>query len=195
METLVKNKFEFHDNVLNFSNKTFYYIESFSSLKIETLGKYDAVILDARDIEFARIILKKFRSHSNIEFYLKPIFLINSKANEDPLLKELIDGIIISFDQIPETINDINQINLKTAQLESSSSNSFEIQLFKKVLNFMFTRETNTFTPYPDILSSIGYCYPTVSVNFETFEEFFETKNKDLTQCLIYLDVKRFRVY
>lgn len=171
MEALVKNKFEFQENILNFSNKTFYYIESFSSLKIDALGKYDAVILDARDIEFARIILKKFRSHSNIEFYLKPIFLINSKTNEDPLLKELIDGIIISFDQIPETINDINQIHLKTAQLESSTSNSFEIQLFKKVLNFMFTRETNTFTPYPDILSSIGYCYPTISVNFETFEE------------------------
>jgi len=171
MDTLVKNKFEFNNNVLNFSNKSFYYLESFSTMKIDALNKYDAIILDARDVEFARIILKKFRSSSNVEFYLKPIFLINAKANEDPLLKELVDGIIVSFDQIPETINDINQISIKIAQLESSTSNSFEVQLFKKVLNFMFTRETNTFTPYPDILSSIGYCYPTISVNFETFEE------------------------
>lgn len=171
MEPLVKNKFEFNDNVLNFSNKSFYYLESFSTLKIDLLNKYDAIILDSHDIEFAKIILKKFRSHSNIEFYLKPIFLINAKVNEDPLLKELIDGIIISFDQIPETINEINQINLKVAQLESSHSNSFEVQLFKKVLNYMFTRETNTFTPYPDVNSSIGYSYPSLSVNFETFEE------------------------
>jgi hypothetical protein len=169
--TAIKNKFEFNNNVLNFSNKTFYYLESFSTLKIDSLNKYDAIILDARDVEFARILLKKFRSHSNIEFYLKPIFLINTKVNDDPLLKELIDGNIVSFDQIPETINDINQISIKTAQLESSTSNSFEVQLFKKVLNFMFTRETNTFTPHPDINSSIGYCYPTISVNFETFEE------------------------
>jgi len=169
--TAIKSKFEFNDNVLSFFNKSFYYFESFSTLKIDTLNKYDAIILDARDVEFARIILKKFRSHSNIEFYLKPIFLINTKTNNDPLLKELVDGTIISFDQIPETINDINQISIKTAQLESSSSNSFEVQLFKKVLNYMFTRETNTFTPHPDINSSIGYCYPTISVNFETFEE------------------------
>ena len=169
--TAIKSKFEFNDNVLSFFNKSFYYLESFSTLKIDTLNKYDAIILDARDVEFARIILKKFRSHSNVEFYLKPIFLINTKPNNDPLLKELVDGTIISFDQIPETINDINQISIKTAQLESSNSNSFEIQLFKKVLNYMFTRETNTFTPLPDINSSIGYCYPTISVNFETFEE------------------------
>ena len=82
MDTSVtKNKFEFNNSVLNFSNKSFYYLESFSTLKIDTLNKYDAIILDARDVEFARIILKKFRSHSNIEFYLKPIFLINTNSS------------------------------------------------------------------------------------------------------------------
>lgn len=170
-KTLANNKVEFHDNVLTCFGKTFFYFESFSSLKIDDLEKYDAIIIDARDIEFTRIIIKKFRSHAGMEFYLKPLFLINNKVTEDPYIKELADGIIISFDQIPETINDINQINMKISRLESSPSSSFEIQVFKKALNYMFTREINTLKPITDINSTIGYCYPVLSVNFDAFEE------------------------
>lgn len=170
-KTLANNKVEFHDNILTCFGKTFFYFESFSSLKIDDLEKYDAIIIDARDVEFTRIIIKKFRSHSNIDFYLKPLFLINNKVTDDPYIKELADGIIMSFDQIPETINDINQINMKITRLESSPSSSFEIQVFKKALNFMFTREINTLKPITDINSTIGYCYPVISVNFEAFEE------------------------
>ncbi|MES2565975.1 MAG: hypothetical protein V4565_03860 [Bacteroidota bacterium] len=170
-KTLANNKVEFHDNVLTCFGKTFFYFESFSSLKIDDLEKYDAIIIDAFDIEFTRIIIKKFRSHAGMEFYLKPLFLINNKATEDPYIKELSDGIIISFDQIPETINDINQINMKITRLETSPSSSFEIQVFKKALNYMFTREINTLKPITDINSTIGYCYPVLSVNFDAFEE------------------------
>ncbi|MBC7695851.1 MAG: hypothetical protein H7141_10455 [Burkholderiales bacterium] len=170
-KTLANNKVEFHDNILTCFGKTFFYFESFSSLKIDDLEKYDAIIIDARDVEFTRIIIKKFRSHSNMEFYLKPLFLINNKVTDDPYIKELADGIIMSFDQIPETINDINQIYMKITRLESSPSSSFEIQVFKKALNFMFTREINTLKPITDINSTIGYCYPLISVNFEAFEE------------------------
>ena len=170
-KTLANSKVEFNDNVLTCFGKTFYYFESFSSLKIDDLEKHDAIIIDARDIEFTRIIIKKFRSHSNIEVYLKPLFLINNKATEDPYIKELTDGMIMSFDQIPETINDINQINMKITRLESSASSSFEVQVIKKALNYMFTRDLNTLKPLIDINSSIGYCYPVLSVNFDAFEE------------------------
>ena len=68
---IAKDKIEFKDNVITFFNKSFYFIESFSSLMIEQYENYDAIILDARDIDFTRIIIKKFRSHSKIEFYLK----------------------------------------------------------------------------------------------------------------------------
>lgn len=170
-KTLANNKVEFNDNVFTCFGKTFYYFESFSSLKIDDLEKYDAIIIDARDLEFTRIIIKKFRSHSNIEVYLKPLFLINNKVSEDPYIKELTDGMIMSFDQIPETINDINQIHMKMTRLESSASSSFEVQVFKKALNFMFTRDLNTLKPLIDINSSIGYCYPVISVNFDMYEE------------------------
>src|ERR1700741_3281461 len=100
------NKIEFKNNVLNYENQLFYYFESFSTLKIDNLVGYDAIILDARDTDFTRIILKKFRSHSNPEFYLKPLFLINYKDFGDPIIEDLHDGLILSIDQIPETVND-----------------------------------------------------------------------------------------
>lgn len=168
---LGKEKIEFQNNVLSYFNKTFYFLESFSSLNIDKLDIYDAIIIDARDIEFTKIIIKKFRSSSNIDFYLKPIFLINNRETKDPYITELTDGIIVSFDQIPETINDINQINLKATQLEQSASGSFEVQIFKKVLNYLFTRNINSFKPFLDSSSSVGYSYPIISVNFESFEE------------------------
>ena len=168
---IATGKIEFKDNVLSYFGKSFFYFESFSTLKIDNLNIYDAIILDARDLEFTRIIVKKFRSSSNIDFYLKPIFLINNKETEDPFVKELTDGIIVSFEQIPETINDINQVNMKISQLEHSTASSFEVQMFKKILDFMFTRGMNNFKPYNDINASIGYSYPIVSVNFDSFEE------------------------
>ena len=168
---IAKDKIEFKDNVITFFNKSFYFIESFSSLMIEQYENYDAIILDARDIDFTRIIIKKFRSHSKIEFYLKPIFLINNRDNDDPYIKELTDGSVVSFEQIPETINDINQIQMRITQLEQSASSSIEIQIFKKVLNFMFTRGVNNLKPHADMNSSIGYSYPIVSVNYDSFEE------------------------
>lgn len=172
METsLTTHKIAFKDNVLSFYNKTFYYLESLSSFAIESLQKYDAIILDARDADFTRIILRKFRSNPDMTFYLKPVFLINAREITDPYIKELNDGTLSSFDQIPEIINDINDISLRTAQLEHSSSASFEVQLFKKVLSYMFTRGINNLKPYPDINSAIGYSYPVISVNFDPFEE------------------------
>src|SRR4051812_30737767 len=101
METKTKdnNNLEFKNNQLVFENQLFYFLESFSTLKIDPLVGYDAIILDASDIDFARIILKKFRNSYNPEFYLKPIFLINTKETNDPIIKNLNDGILFSVDQ------------------------------------------------------------------------------------------------
>ncbi len=166
----IKNNIEFKDNVLSYSNKSFYFLESFSTLKIDFLKPYDAVILDCRDPEYARIIIKKIRSHEEMEFYLKPVFLINSKEHKDPYLIELSDGNILSNEQIPELINDILQISTKSAQIETSIIQKFEARLFKKILNFMFTRDLNSFKPYEDVSTTIGFCYPAISAHFDSFE-------------------------
>lgn len=162
---------KFKDNVLEIENQLLYYIESFSTLKIDHLIGYDAIILEGRDPDFTRIMLRKFRGSSNPEFYLKPIFLINYKETNDPMINDLHDGIILSFDQIPEIINDINQLFVRTTHLDNSPSNSFEVQTMKKVLNYMYTREIKSIKPIPDVNSSIGFSFPVLSVNFELHEE------------------------
>jgi hypothetical protein len=166
-----KNKIEFKDNVLNYDNQLFYLFESFSGLKIDHLVGYDAIVLEANDPDFTKIILKKFRSHSNPEFYLKPIFLVNYKSINDPVVEALHDGIMITFDQIPEKVNDIQQLFLRSTHLDNSPSTTFEVALVKKILNYMYTREIRSLKPYPDFTSAIGFSYPLLSINFEPFEE------------------------
>lgn len=172
MEPLLKpRQINFKDNVLTCFNKSIYYLESLSSLAIEGLRDYDAIVVDARDTSFTRIILKLFRSNPAPEFYLKPVFLIHAAASSDPYIRELSDGTLLSFDQVDEIMASVNEIGLRSAQLEHSRSESFEVQLFKKVLNYMYTRNVNNLKPYHDINSAIGYSYPVISVNFEPFEE------------------------
>ncbi|MCD6067852.1 MAG: hypothetical protein K0S33_2678 [Bacteroidetes bacterium] len=166
-----KSRIEFDNNVLNYENQHLYLFESFSGLKIDHLVGYDAIVLEANDADFTRIILKKFRSHSNPEFYLKPIFLINYKSSGDPIIEHLHDGILVSFDQIPEKVNDIQELFVRSTHIDNSPSGSFEVLLMKKILNYMYTRELRSFKPYPNLNSAVGFTYPLLSINFEPFEE------------------------
>ncbi len=172
MEVLKQNKFETGENVLKHNDLTFYMLEHESSLKIEHLIDYNAIILDGTDVDFTRTILKKFRSHSNHNYYLKPIFLINYKVLNDPFIEELHDGVILSAEQIPEKSNEVHEIETRITHLDHEPGVTFEIQLFKKIVSFLYTRETRNIKPFPYVYSSIGYTYPIVSVNFDSFEEF-----------------------
>jgi hypothetical protein len=57
MSAVLKGKLDFENNVLNYENLSFYLLENESSLKIEHLIDYNAIILDAIDLEFSRAIL------------------------------------------------------------------------------------------------------------------------------------------
>lgn len=165
------DKIEIVDNKIEYENLLFYTVDSGSSLKIEHLMGYDALIIDARDHDFARYIIKKIRTHYNPEFYLKPIFLINYKETKDPFLNYLHDGLVYSYDQIKEFAEVVKQIFFKTTQLDYQLIPSFEAQTMKKVLNYMYTRELRTLKPYVDLNSIIGYTFPEISVHFDDAEE------------------------
>lgn len=165
------NRIEVKDNKIECNNIIFYIIDNNSTLKIEHLMGFDAVVVDAKDAEFARFIVKKIRGHYNPEFYLKPIFLINYKESKDPILNYLHDGLIYSYDQIREIAEVAKQIFFKTTQLDYQLIPSFEAQAIKKVLNFMYTRDLRTLKPFVDLHSIIGYTYPEISVNFDNDEE------------------------
>jgi hypothetical protein len=165
------NKIEVRDNKIEFENLLFCILDNTSSLKIDHLMGYDAIIVDARDADFARLMIKKIRTHYNPEFYLKPIFLINYKESKDPFLNYLHDGLVYSYDQIKELAEVVKQIFFKTTQLDYQLIPSFEAQAMKKVLNYMYTRDLKTLKPYVDLNSIIGYTFPEISVNFDDAEE------------------------
>ena len=162
---------EIKDNKIEFENLLFYTLDSNASLKIDHLMGFDAIIVDSRDAEFARFIIKRIRTHYNPEFYLKPIFLINYKESKDPFLNYLHDGIVYSYDQIKEIAEVVKQIFFKTTQLDFQLIPSFEAQTMKKVLNFMYTRDLKTLKPFVDLNSIIGYTFPEISVHFDNAEE------------------------
>jgi len=159
------------DNKIEFENLLFYTLDSNASLKIDHLMGFDAIIVDSRDVEFARFIIKRICTHYNPEFYLKPIFLINYKESKDPFLNYLHDGIVYSYDQIKEIAEVVKQIFFKTTQLDFQLIPSFEAQTMKKVLNFMYTRDLKTLKPFVDLNSIIGYTFPEISVHFDNSEE------------------------
>ncbi len=162
---------ESENRVLTYGDLTFYYIESGGSWKIEQLETYDAIVLEANHVDFARFVLKSIRSSFDVNIYLKPVYLINYKETRDSLINELNDGIIGSFDQINEKIKDVQRIQKLAKHLDHTASNSFEIQVFKKTLNYLYTRENSTLKPIADAASYIGYSYPLLAVNFESYEE------------------------
>lgn len=167
----ISSKIEVKDNKIEYSNLLFYIVDASASVKVDHLMGYDAIIIDARDAEFARLILKKIRTHYNPEFYLKPVFLINYKESKDPFLNYLHDGVIFSYDQIKEIAEVAKQIFFRTTQLDYQLIPSFEAQTMKKVLNYLYTRDLKTLKPYVDLHSVIGYTFPEISVHFDDNEE------------------------
>jgi GGDEF domain-containing protein len=160
------------DHKINYNNLVFYIIDTTNSiLNIDHTMGYDAIILDASDPEYARIVLKKIRSHYNPEFYLKPVFLLNFKQTKDPLLNNMHDGLMTSYEQVVELSEVAKRIFLRTTQLDNQLVPSFEGQTVKKVLNYMYTRDIRTLKPIVDLNSSIGYTYPELSINFTNTEE------------------------
>jgi hypothetical protein len=158
-------------NKIDVDNTLFYVIESYTEFKLEHMMGYDALIIDAQDNFFTRHILKKLRSSFNHEYYLKPIFLLNPRETNDPIVKGLNDGIIFSLDQVTELTNKVKQLFFNSTQISYNTPLTFEAQVVKKVFDYMFTRDIKSLTPMVDMNSSVGFSWPEISVNFEAHED------------------------
>ncbi len=163
---------EVKGNKIEFNNLLFQILDDNGNLKIEHLLGADAFIIDSRDPDFARYMLKKIRSHHEAEFYLKPIFLINYKESKDPVLSNLHDGILFSYDQLKEASETVKQIFLRTSHLNNQIISSYEAQVIKKVLDYLYTRNSRALKPYIDSRSITGYTFPELSMSFDKDEEF-----------------------
>lgn len=159
------------DHIIEAGNYTFFVCRSNVPFILEKCLIYDAFIIEAGDYYFTLNVIKKIRSHVNPECYLKPVFLYKGSDNRDPLIHNLSDGVIFSYDQINFLIPVLEKIYLRIAEINPTKSISYEAQMIDKCLNLMFTREKTQLLPTPYIQSAIAYAYPELSVNFHARDE------------------------
>lgn len=157
---------------VEYANSVYIYVSSNRELKIERSVNYTGIIIDGKNPDFVRIVIKRIRGNHRPEIYLKPIILLNGNSHRDMFIKSLIDGVIFSFDQISLIHEHVHVINDLTNKLTLINSISFEAQVLSKLLYFMYTRELKSLEPLPYYLSNTNYSFPFLACNYSDFEEY-----------------------
>ena len=143
---------------------------SLKEAEIEKIADYEAIILDARKIEEAKIILNSIRQ-SNIESVaLKPVFLYNPGETENIELESLADRKT-DLGRIAELVTNAESILKSISTLTEFKTEIFEIAVMLKILRFLYTRERKL-TPLILPSSRYGYIYPILSSQFPDTEDF-----------------------
>lgn len=156
---------------VSYLTSKYLYVSPSRELKIDKSLDYIGVLVDGKSTDFAKLIIKRIRGNSNPLIYLKPIIIVNGNAHRDPFIKNLIDGVIFSFDQVPLVHEHISEINERAEHLNFINSISFEALMVSKLLYFMHSRDLKVLEPIPYALSNTNYCFPFLACNFSDFEE------------------------
>ena len=159
------------NDVIKHSGFSFLIIDQMDNLSVEKLQEHSALIIDGKDVDFIRQIVKRVRSHNNPEIYLKPIFILKGINIADPLVNKLIDGTLFNLDQLEYVIPEVERILSKVSELKFTNSISFEAQMIEKIICFMYTCEIHDLDPIPYVYSDINFAYPILSVNFRQNDE------------------------
>jgi len=147
-------------------------IEHLDSLYVDNSKNFDAVIINGKDEAFIRQVVRRIRAHSLPDIYLKPVFLLKGVNIVDPLVNELVDGSLYSYEQVPFIKSEIENLLTRNKQIQFTRSISFEAQLIMKVISYMYSRNKKNLDPIPYVFSDINYSYPCLSVNFNHREEY-----------------------
>ncbi|MEI6313163.1 MAG: hypothetical protein WCP57_12955 [Bacteroidota bacterium] len=166
-------------DVIEFEKLNFKKINVNKVWHIEQLIGYDAIILDASNLEFARYFINMMRSHHNSEYYLKPLFIYKPHPLLDIDLQHMYDGEYKSEKDLPEMKQVVWDIFLKTTELEDVLSLSYEAQIIKRVLNYFYTRSINEINCNKSTSSNYGYVYPILNA---ILKEDGESKGLDLLE-------------
>ena len=157
---------------IEYLSSRYIYVSSGRDLKIDRSLAYAGIILDGKNIDFTKMVIKRIRGNTNPIIYLKPIIVLNGNSHRDPFVSALIDGVIFSFDQIPLIQEKVSMINELFEKLTIINSISYEALAISKLLYFMYTRELKVLEPTPYALSNTHYSFPFLSCNFADFEEY-----------------------
>jgi GGDEF domain-containing protein len=146
-------------------------IHDYSNYTLELFMAYDSVIIESNNRDFVEKLVRSIRTHNNTDIYLKPIFLLKSSKVEDPLINNLIDGVIFSLDQL-ELISDyVKQILLRIKDFVFVKSISLEADIISRTINLMVSREKTELFAYLYLNSGLGYIYPESSIQFSPRDE------------------------
>ncbi|HRP53454.1 MAG TPA: hypothetical protein PLI97_08100 [Fluviicola sp.] len=156
---------------VKYLNFKYLYISPNRELRIDKSMNYAGVLIDGKNIDFVKLILKRIRGNSNPLIYLKPIILVNGSSHHDPFVRNLMDGVIFSFDQIPLVHDAACEINERIDKLQLTQTISFEAMVVSKLLNYMYSRGLKVLEPIPYVLSNTKYSFPFLACNYELFEE------------------------
>ncbi|MCB9194873.1 MAG: hypothetical protein H6598_01435 [Flavobacteriales bacterium] len=138
----------------------------------DRIGYYDAVIIDGSDDDFVRESVLRIRKHHRSDVYLTPIFLLKNVTIKNPVVNELIDGVIFSLEQVELIVERTQTLLMKTKEVLEVKSVSFEAEMINKTINLMVTRDKKELKAIPYTRSGIGYYFPEISVNFAREDEF-----------------------
>lgn len=168
----IEENIEHLDGSIKFEGISFLLIEHLDSLRVDEAQFHEAVIIDGKDESFIRQIVKRIRSHTKPEVYLKPIFLLKGVNIIDPLVNQLIDGSLYSLEQIPYIKDEVEKLLASIKEIQFSRAISFEAQMIVKMISFLHSRHKTLLEPIPYAYSDVNYTYPCLSVNFNHTEEF-----------------------
>lgn len=159
------------NSLVKFAGFSFLMINHLDNLNVEKVQFHSAVIIDGKDSDFIRQIVRRIRSHNSPDIYLKPVFLLKATNIVDPMVNKLIDGTLFSLEQIELIVPEVERILNKSKDLHFTNSISFEAQMIEKVISFMYTCEIHDLDPIPYTYSAVNYSYPILSVNFRYKDE------------------------
>ncbi|MEX2484298.1 MAG: hypothetical protein WED10_07060 [Brumimicrobium sp.] len=165
MEGLVES------DILRHGTYEYIRVHEYSNYSMELFLAFDSVIIESNNRSFVEKFMRSIRTHNNSDIYLKPVFLLKNSKVEDPLINNLIDGVIFSIDQL-ELISDyVKQILLKINDFVFVKSISLEAEIISRVINLMVSRDKYELFAYPYLNSGLGHIYPEASISFSPRDE------------------------
>ena len=155
-----------NDSVIEYSGFTFLLIDASDNLSVDKVQFNNAVIIDGKDQDYIRQIVRRIRASNSPDIYLKPIFILKGININDPLINRLTDGTIFSLEQIEFVIPTVEKILTKVNDLKFTNSISFEAQMIEKVISFMYTCDVYDLEPVPYVYSGINFSFPIFTISF-----------------------------
>jgi hypothetical protein len=165
-------KISYENNAIRTSGFEFGVVSNNDPWNSDRIAYYDGIIIDGVNDEFVRDIVLKIRRHHRAEIYLKPIFLLKNVTIKDPIVNELIDGVVFSLEQVELVVERTKDLQMKIKEVLEVKSLSFEAEMINKTINMMVTRDKKQLAAIPYSRSGIGYFFPELSVNFTREDEF-----------------------